>query len=344
MICLLRFDSDYMEGAHPEILRRLASINFEKNPGYGSDAYCKSAADKIRSACGRPDAHVYFLPGGTQANATVIDALLKGYQGVISAATGHINVHEAGAIEAYGHKVLALCQKDGKISPKDLKDYLDEFFSDDTRSHMVEPGMVYISHPTEYGTLYTSSELEMISEVCRGRGIPLYLDGARLGYGLAAEGSDLTLETIARLCSAFYIGGTKVGALFGEAVVFSDPGYDDHFFTYAKRHGGITAKGWILGLQFDTLFTDDLYFRISRSAVSLAMELKKGLIKKGYSMMTDSQTNQQLVIVENSRLRELDGLIGYSYWERFDESRSVIRLATSWATTREQVEALLDLF
>jgi threonine aldolase len=344
MVRLLRFDSDYMEGAHPEILRRLSEINFEKNPGYGSDDYCKSAADRIRAACGCPDARVYFLPGGTQTNATVTDALLKGYQGVVSATSGHINQSEAGAVEAYGHKIITIPEKDGKIPAEDLREYLDAFFGDSGRSHMVEPGMVYISHPTEYGTVYTLSELETLSGICRSRGIPLYLDGARLGYGLVAEGSDVTLEDIARLCSVFYIGGTKVGALFGEAVVFPDPAYDDHFFTYAKRHGGITAKGWILGLQFDTLFTDGLYLSISRSAVSLAAELKKGLKEKGYSMLTDSPTNQQFVIVEKSKLRELEGLLTYSYWDPYDESRSVIRLATSWATTKAQVEELLELF
>ena len=339
---MLSFASDYTQGAHEAILERLMKTNDEPQPGYGSDAYCESARQKIKEACECPDADVFFLVGGTQTNAIVIDTVLAPYEGVVSAATGHINVHEAGAIEFTGHKVMELPQYQGKIDADELAAYLDVFWKDENHEHMVFPGMVYISHPTEYGTLYTKAELEAISAVCRCYEIPLYLDGARMGYGLAAKNTDVTLPIIAKCCDAFYIGGTKVGALFGEAVVFSK-GAPKHFMTMVKQHGALLAKGWLLGLQFDTLFTDDLYLDISRHAIRMAEILKKGLLKKGYHFQINSPTNQQFVILENEKMEKLKREVSFSFWERLDEAHTVVRFAVSWSTKQEDVEALLRL-
>ena len=259
---MIRFNSDYTEGCHPAILERLAATNMEQTPGYGEDVYCAAAAEQIKEACAAPEAAVHFLVGGTQTNATVIGALLASYQGVIAAETGHVSSHEAGAIEAGGHKVLTIPQTDGKISAEKVEEVLNTFKEDGNRDHMVMPGMVYISQPTEYGTLYNRQELEALSKVCRSKGIPLYLDGARLAYALACSANNVTLEDIAACCDAFYIGGTKCGALFGEAVVFPKPGLIPHFFTIIKQHGALLAKGRILGIQFDVLFENDLYFQI----------------------------------------------------------------------------------
>jgi threonine aldolase len=341
---ILHFESDYLEGAHPLILQHLMETNLEKTPGYGLDAYSNRAKMRIRTACRCPNADVWFLEGGTQTNATVIDGLLRSYQGVIAAQTGHINVHEAGAIETAGHKVLALPQHDGKLDAGDLELYLAEFEADGNKEHEVAPGMVYISHPTEYGTLYTKDELTKLNGVCSAYHIPLYLDGARLGYGLAADGTDVTLETIARLCDVFYIGGTKVGALFGEAVVVTKPELLPHFFTIIKQHGALAAKGRILGIQFDTLFTDNLYYTISRNAVETAMILRNSLLKKGYTFYNDSTTNQQFIVVENEKLTKLEKAVGYSFWEKYDDTHSVIRLATSWATKKEDIQELIKQF
>ena len=338
------FESDYLEGAHPLILQHLMETNLEKTPGYGFDAYSDRAKMKIRTACRCPDADIWFLEGGTQTNATVIDGLLRSYQGVISAQTGHINVHEAGAIETSGHKVLALPHHDGKLDAENLELYLTEFEADGNKEHAVAPGMVYISHPTEYGTLYTKDELTKLNGVCSSHHIPLYLDGARLGYGLAADGTDVTLETIAKLCDVFYIGGTKVGALFGEAVVVTKPELLPHFFTIIKQHGALAAKGRILGIQFDTLFTDNLYYTISRNAVETAMMLRNSLLKKGYTFYNESKTNQQFIIIENEKLAKLEKTVGYSFWEKYDGTHSVIRLATSWATKKEDVQELIKQF
>ncbi len=343
-MAILHFENDYLEGAHPLILQRLMQTNFEKTQGYGLDEYSDAAKAKIRTACSLPNADVWFLEGGTQTNATVIDGLLRSYQGVIAAQTGHINVHEAGAIETSGHKVIALPQRDGKLTAEDLTKYLESFDADSSRDHEVAPGMVYISHPTEYGTLYTKAELTKLSSVCRSRSIPLYLDGARLGYGLAADGTDVTLETIAQLCDVFYIGGTKVGALFGEAVVVTKPELLPHFFTIIKQHGALAAKGRILGIQFDTLFTDNLYFKISRDAIDAAMIIKNELRKKGYTFYLDSPTNQQFIIMEDTELERLEKTVGCSIWEKYDGTHTVIRLATSWATKKEDVEELLRQF
>jgi threonine aldolase len=329
-----------MEGAHPSILEKISRINFEKNPGYGDDPYSAAAADKIRAACGCPDADVTFLVGGTQTNDTIIDALLQSYQGVISPETGHINCHEAGAIEHSGHKVLGIGHRQGKISAEELENYLSVFYSDANHDHMIQPGMVYISHPTEYGTLYKKSELEQIHSICKKYGIALFLDGARLGYGLMAEGTDVTLRDIARLTDVFYIGGTKVGALFGEAVVFTGISMPRHMLTIKKQHGGLLAKGFLLGAQFDVLFTDDLYFKISENAIKCAMQLKKLFISKGYRLFIDSSTNQQFIIMPDAKLKELEGKVTYSFWEKYDAHNTVVRFATSWATTPEYVQSL----
>ncbi|MCD7752009.1 MAG: low specificity L-threonine aldolase [Lachnospiraceae bacterium] len=334
------FDSDYLEGAHPKILERLLATNLEQTPGYGEDHYCTSAKEKIRTACECPDADIYFTVGGTQTNALIIDSLLHSYEGVVSAQTGHVNVHETGAIEFTGHKVLPLPQYEGKLSADDLSAYLKSFWQNGDREHMVFPGMVYISHPTEYGTLYTKEELTAIHEICRAYQIPLYLDGARLGYGLMSHRTDVTLPDICRLCDVFYIGGTKVGALFGEAAVFTHRNTPAHFTALIKQHGALLAKGRMLGIQFDTLFTDGLYFEISAHAIDTAERLKDMFVKKGYALFMDSPTNQQFIILENDLIEKLSKEVSFSYWEPLDDHRSVVRFATSWATTEEQLNAL----
>ena len=337
------FDIYYMEGAHPMILQRMLETNMYKLPGYGSDQYCQSAKEKIKKACDCPEAQVEFLVGGTQTNTTIIDAMLQPYQGVICAETGHINVHEAGAVEANGHKVIGLPQTSGKISAAQVDKYIKTLRADETYEHMVDPGMVYISHPTEVGTLYTKQELEELHKVCSSYGLYLYIDGARLGYGLMSYDTDVTLPDIARLCDAFYIGGTKVGALFGEAVVFTRPNMAKHFLRTKKQHGALLAKGWLLGLQFDTLFTDGLYYDISRHAIDMAMKLKKGVLNKGYRLYMDSPTNQQFIIMENEKLKEFSRSVTYSTWEKVDENHTAIRLATSWATKAEDIDALIEM-
>ena len=292
---MLYFENDYCEGAHPAILQKLTETNFEKVPGYGTDPYCASAREKIRAACACPDADVTFISGGTQTNAIVIASMLQRWQGVLAAATGHVAAHEAGAIEYTGHKVISLPAHEGKVSAADVRDWCATFYADANHDHMVFPGMVYISHPSEYGTLYTKQELEDLHTVCQEYRMPLFLDGARLGYGLMAEGTDVTLADIARLTDVFYIGGTKVGALCGEAVVFPH-GAPAHFMTMVKQQGALLAKGRLLGIQFDVLFTDDLYTKISKNAIDTANALKKGLAAKGYRFFMDSPTNQVFVM------------------------------------------------
>ena len=336
---MLSFECDYIKGAHPKILEALVKTNMETMSGYGNDPYTKSAKEKIRAACGG-DVDVHFLVGGTQTNKIVIDSLLASYEGVIAATTGHINVHESGAIEASGHKVLALQGVGGKLEASTVRKYIESFYADGTYEHMVFPGMVYISHPTEYGTLYTRSELSELSSVCRDFGIPLFLDGARLGYGLMSYETDVTLADIVELCDVFYIGGTKVGALCGEAVVFTKKNTPKHFFTIIKQNGALMAKGRVLGVQFDTLFTDGLYFDISRNAIDMAKKLKELFVSHGYEMFVESPTNQQFVIVENKKLEELSKKVGFDFWEKLDGERSVVRFATSWATTDEDIDAL----
>lgn len=338
---MLFFENDYCEGAHPAVLQKLIETNMEKLPGYGTDHYCESAKEKIRAACSCPQADVFFLVGGTQTNAAVISALLRRYEGVIAPVTGHINGHEAGAVEYTGHKVLALPQKDGKLSAEDLKKFLETFHGDESREHMVFPGMAYISHPTEYGTLYTKAELEAISTVCREYEILLFLDGARLGYGLAGD-FDVTLEDIARLTDVFYIGGTKAGALCGEAVVFPQ-GAPKHFMTMIKQQGALLAKGRLLGIQFDVLFTDELYKKISKNAIQTANRLKEALREKGYKLFIDSPTNQIFVILENGQMERLSRLAVFSFWEKYDDTHTVVRFVTSWATRMEEVEELISI-
>lgn len=338
------FSCDYLEGAHPLLLQRLAETNLEKAPGYGADPYSKSAREKICCACDCPEAEVFFLSGGTQANATVIDALLRSYQGVVAADTGHISVHEAGAIEYGGHKVLTLPHNLGKISAEQIRGCFAAYEVDANREHTVMPGMVYLSHPTEYGTLYTKEELFAIRDVCKAYGAPLYVDGARLAYGLAAEGTDVTLPVLAEACDVFYIGGTKTGALFGEAVVITRKNLIPHFFSIIKQHGALLAKGRALGVQFDALFTDGLYEKIAAHAIRLAQMIKSSLIKKGYRFLFDSPTNQQFLILEDEQLARLEERVGFSFWEKYDESHTVVRLATSWASRKEDVQNLLELF
>ena len=336
---MFSFMNDYSEGAHPKILERLLETNLTQQPGYGNDPYCDSAKAKIRAACACPDAEIFFLVGGTQTNATVIAGLLSDYEGVISAATGHVNVHEAGAIEYTGHKVLTLPGHDGKLDPDELAAYLARFYADGSHEHMVFPGMVYISHPTEYGTLYAKAELARLSAICREYALPLYLDGARLGYGLASYQTDIALPDIARACDAFYIGGTKVGALCGEAVVFPH-GAPKHFLTTTKQHGAMLAKGRLLGLQFDALFTNGLYEQISRHAIDQAERLKQVFRRHGYDFFLESPTNQQFILLDNEKLEELQSKVVFEPWEPVDENRTAVRFATSWATPDEAIDAL----
>ena len=336
------FTSDYMEGAHPLILKKLEEINMEKISGYGCDPICFIAAEKIKEECECPKAEVHFLVGGTQANATVIGSALRPFEGVIAANTGHIAVHEAGAIEHGGHKVIALEGEKGKLNAEKIDEYMTDFTNDENNTHMVNPKMVYISHPTEYGTLYGREELENIRKVCDKFGLILYLDGARMAYALGAE-TDVTLKCIAENCHIFYIGGTKCGAFFGEAVVLTEPSLIPNFFTLIKMHGALLAKGWLLGVQFDTLFSDGLYEEIGRHAVNMAMLLKNAFIEKGYKIFIDSPTNQQFVVLENSKMEELEKNVAFSFWEKYDEKHTVVRFATSWATKKEDVEGLIEM-
>jgi len=339
----LFFASDYMEGTHPAILAKLTETNMEKTVGYGFDQYTLSAKDKIRSACQAPDAEIFFLVGGTQANATVIDAMLRSYQGVIAADTGHIATHEAGAIELGRHKVLTLPGQDGKLTADAVQGCMEAYFGDDNHDHMVMPGMVYISQPTENGTLYSLQELETLSRVCHENGLPLYLDGARLAYAFGCPENDATLPDIARLCDVFYIGGTKCGALFGEAVVIPKAGLIPHFFTIIKQHGALLAKGRIAGIQFDTLFTDDLYFRIGKRAIDTAERIRQALAQKGYSFAFETPTNQIFIKLEKEQANALSEKVEMGFWEMLDEDHVVMRIATSWATTDEDVNALIGL-
>lgn len=340
---MLSFESDYTEGAHEKILQRFLETNREQLPGYGSDKYCERAKKKIREVCQCPEADIYFLTGGTQTNQIILDALLDSYEGVVAAETGHISVHEAGAVEYTGHKVLEIPEHNGKISALELQDYLQDFWKDENHEHMVFPGMVYISHPTEYGTLYSQQELRDISSVCKKYKIPLYMDGARLSYGLMSNDTDVTLPYIAKCCDVFYIGGTKAGALCGEAVVFTKENTPKHFQTIIKQHGALLAKGRLLGIQFDTLFTDDLYFQIGRHAIEMAELLKEGFAKRGYKFYLDSPTNQQFIVLENQEMESLKEKIRFSFWETIDETHTVVRFAASWATEEKDVKKLFEI-
>lgn len=340
---MISFTCDYIEGAHPEILRRLAETNLIQEPGYGEDSFTKSAIEKIRAAAAAPQAEVFLLTGGTQANATVIDAMLPHYGAVVAAETGHIAVHESGAVEHSGHKVITLPSKEGKIQAKDLQNYLEGFYADSTWPHMAQPGMVYLSFPSEYGTIYSRKELEEIHAICKKYSMPLFIDGARLGYGLASPAADVDLPALANLCDVFYIGGTKVGALCGEAVVFPHGNAPRNFFTIVKQHGALMAKGRLLGIQFDTLFTDGFYFKISRHAIELAMELKRIFREKGIPLYIDSPTNQQFPILTQEQMQKLEGKVRFEIWQKLDKGNCVTRFATSWATQSENIKMLENL-
>ncbi|MFS5262213.1 aminotransferase class V-fold PLP-dependent enzyme [Streptococcus agalactiae] len=340
---MLHFENDYNKGAHPELLNALIETNDQGLSGYGTDSYCQQAADKIREVCSCPQAEVEFLVGGTQTNQVVISSMLASYEGVIAAETGHVSSHEAGAIEFSGHKVLTLPSHNGKLLLSEVATYIETFYADGNYQHMVFPGMVYISHPTEYGTLYSKAELEELSKICKHYQIPLFIDGARLGYGLAAKDTDVDFPTIAALSDVFYIGGTKMGALAGEAVVFTKKNRPKQFTTIVKQHGALLAKGRLLGLAFDRFFTDNLYLKIGKHAIDLAEELKIILEEKGYSFYLKSPTNQQFIIVENTKLADLAKNVAYSFWEKYDDHHTVIRLATSWSTSREDVTALRNV-
>ncbi len=335
------FESDYNNGCLPEILRRLSETNDEKSSGYGFDPYTERAKDRIRKACDMTEAEVHFLVGGTQTNATAIDSLLQGCEGVLSVDTGHINVHESGAVEAFGHKVLVLPGiAGGKMAASQIDDYMRKFLADETYPHMVQPGMVYITLPTELGALYSRKELADIYTVCQQYGLRLYVDGARLGYGLMAEGNDIDLPFLAHHCDAFYIGGTKVGALLGEALIYTNTRAPKYIFTIIKRHGALLAKGRVLGLQFDTLFTDDLYFRVSRHAIDMAQALRKVFAKHGLSLGIDSPTNQQFVILSKEQKQRLAEEIAFEIWEPLPNDHLLCRFVTCWATTEADIVAL----
>ena len=341
MVEKISFASDYEEGAHPAIIKNLERTNFFKTAGYGTDEFSESARQKIRKACNAPNAEIFFLVGGTQTNAVVIGALLKSYEGVIAADSGHISIHEAGAIEFGGHKVLTLPHHAGKILAGDVKAFVENFFADGNREHMVFPGMVYISQPTEYGTLYTLNELKALNKICREKNLSLYVDGARLAYALASDKNDVTLENLAELCDTFYIGGTKCGAYFGEAVVLKK-NLVPHFFTIIKQRGALLAKGRILGVQFDTLFNDDLYFKIGRRAIDAAEKIRNELKHLGCKLFLDAPTNQIFVVVSDAQLKILSERVEFSFWEKISVDKTVIRLATSWATREEDVNKLLE--
>lgn len=335
------FESDYNNGCLPEILRRLSETNDEKASGYGFDPYTERAKDRIRKACDMTEAEVHFLVGGTQTNATAIDSLLQGCEGVLSVDTGHINVHESGAVEAFGHKVLVLPGiAGGKMAVSQIDDYMRKFLADETYPHMVQPGMVYITLPTELGALYSRKELADIYTVCQQYGLRLYVDGARLGYGLMAEGNDIDLPFLAHHCDAFYIGGTKVGALLGEALVYTNTRAPKYIFTIIKRHGALLAKGRVLGLQFDTLFTDGLYFRVSRHAIDMAQALRKVFAKHGLSLGIDSPTNQQFVILSKEQKQRLAEEIAFEIWEPLPNDHLLCRFVTCWATTEADIASL----
>jgi threonine aldolase len=336
---MIRFECDYTTGAHPKILEALVNTNGEACPGYGEDAHCQRAAAMLRDLCQTPDAGVHFLVGGTQANATVIAAALRPHQGALCAQTGHINVHETGAIEAGGHKVLALPAADGKITAAQIDQYCLAHHADPAREHMVKPGMVYLSHPTELGTVYTLAELEAIYEICRRWQLLLFVDGARLACGLAA--SDITLADLGRLCDVFYLGGTKAGLLFGEAVVIPNPNLDFDFRYLIKQHGGMLAKGRLLGVQFEAFLTDGLFLEIGRQEAAQAMRLREAFLSNGFGLFVDSPTNQQFPILPDRAVEALGKKYSFEVWARVDEGRTAVRFCTSWSTSDQDVSALI---
>ncbi|HIQ95805.1 MAG TPA: low specificity L-threonine aldolase [Candidatus Limivivens merdigallinarum] len=338
---MIFFNCDYNEGAHERILQRLMETNMEQTVGYGEDAYCQKAAELILQECQAPEADVHFLVGGTQANLTVIAAALRPYEGVLTADTGHINCHETGAVEATGHKVLALPGRNGKIRAEQVREAVRSHREDPSFEHIVKPGMVYISNPTEIGTIYHKGSLGKLYEACKECGLYLYIDGARLGYGLAARDNDLDLPFIARHCDVFTIGGTKMGTLFGEAVVITNPELQKDFRYMIKRQGGMLAKGRLLGIQFLAMFEDGLYYRLGEHADEQAMRIKHALIEAGCNFSFSSSTNQQFPVLSDAKLKKLSEIYAFSYWERVDEHYSMVRICTSWATKTEDVDALI---
>ena len=339
---MIYFNNDYSEGCHSAVLEKLIQTNMVQTSGYGMDEYCAEAAQRIKDMCGNQELAVHFLVGGTQTNLTVISAALRPHQGVIGANSAHVQVHETGAIEATGHKILSLPSDAGKITAEQVKAAVTAHFADESAEHTVQPKMVYISNPTELGTIYTLGELEELSAVCRSMGLYLFLDGARLGYGLTAKDNDITMADLARLCDVFYIGGTKVGALFGEAVVISNPAIAQDFRYLIKQHGGMLAKGRLLGIQFATLLENDLYFNIAKHANVLADQLRDTLSQLGYPLLVPGTTNQVFPILPDALLDELKKEFSFSEQERVDDAHRAIRFCTSWATTQENVDALCD--
>lgn len=337
---MIRFNCDYNEGCHPRILERMAETNMEQTAGYGEDPHCERAAELIRRECKSPDADVYFLVGGTQTNLIAVTMALRPHQGVISADSGHINTHESGAIEGTGHKVLTLPAVDGKISGKQVEEFCQAHLDDETRTHTVQPKMVYISHPTETGTIYSKAELMALRAACDKYGLYLYMDGARMGYGLTCKESDMTLADISALCDYFYIGGTKVGALFGEALVINNPILKEDFLYIRKQRGGLLAKGRLLGIQFETLFEDGLYYEISRHANEAADIIRDAFVKKGISFSCSSPTNQQFPILPNEMLAAFKDKYTWADMGKVDEGHRAVRFCTSWATKLENAEQL----
>lgn len=338
---MYQFQCDYNEGAHPRIMERLMETNFEQTVGYGEDHYCEVARAAVRKAVGREDVDVHFLVGGTQANATVISSILRPYQGVLCATTGHINVHETGAIEHGGHKVLALEATDGLLTAALIREAVEAHYAEDGPEHTVQPGMVYISFSSEVGTVYSLSQLREISAVCREYGLPLFIDGARMGYGLASEGCDVSLSDIAALADVFYLGGTKQGALFGEAVVIVNDALKKDFRYCIKQNGGMLAKGRLLGIQFLTLFEDGLYFQLSEHAVSQAIRIRDAFKSKGFGFLVQSPSNQQFPILDNATMERLSSDFLFSFWQKVDDTHTAVRFCTSWATRPEAVDALI---
>ena len=337
---MISFECDYNNGAHPKVLENLIKYNDSKPTPYGFDEFSERAKNCIREAIGMPDAQIFFLTGGTQTNATTIDSMLYQYEGVICVGSGHINVHEAGAVEFTEHKIITIPDFEGKMEARTLDKYLDDFYHDGNRDHAVHPGLVYITFPTEFGTLYSARELDDIYQVCLRYGIPLYIDGARLGYGLKAEGSDVTLPYLARHCDVFYIGGTKIGALCGEAVVFTNRQAHKHFFSIQKQHGAVIAKGALIGLQFEALFTDNLYFKLSEHAIKMAMRMKNIFQQKGYRFYVDSPTNQQFIVLPDAEVERLSQHIEFTHFGQADKHYTICRFVTSWATTEEEINEL----
>lgn len=339
---MIRFENDYSEGAHHRILDMLVETNLEQTPGYGVDYHCDNARKYIREYCEDQNLDVHFLVGGTQANTTVIASILKPYQGVVSANTGHINVHETGAVEATGHRVISVDSEDGKLTADQIREAYDNHWNDVTHEHMVQPGMVYISHPTENGTIYSKKDLEEISQVCNELGLPLFMDGARMGYGLMADGNDLSLPEISKLCDIFYIGGTKVGALFGEAVVIRTEALKKDFRYNIKQRGGMLAKGRLLGIQFEALFQDGLYFEISKNAIQMAMKIKNAFKERGNEFLYDSPTNQQFPILTHDQIEKLSLNYSFQHWAKVDGTRDAVRFCTSWVTEETNVDKLVE--